>query len=114
MFEIYQGGNTPIVIELEGELPMFTALEASLYMDRLGEIQHWSMEEMERDENSLILPIAEEDSVNYPLGVAVLSLKGLDEGDNVIMYEEASAEIKYKFDKTVMTKKGAKDESNNG
>lgn len=110
MIEIYQGGNTPIIIEIEDDtMPIFTDLSASLYIDRLGELKHWSMEEMEIDGNQIILSMEQEETIRYPQGIAILSLKGSDEGDNVILYDEVAVEIKYKFDKTIV--RGDADES---
>lgn len=103
MIEIYQGGNTPIVIEIEDDpIPKFNDISASLYMERLGELKHWMMEDVEFYEEKIILPLSQEDTLRLPEGTAVLSLKALGEEDNVITYNELAVKIMYKFDKTLM------------
>lgn len=111
MIEIYQGGNTPIIIEIEDDpMPVYTDLSASLYIDRLGELKHWSMEDMKFHEGKIILPLTQEETVKFPEGVSILSLKALGEEDNVIPYNELAINVLYKFDKTIMTG-GDEDES---
>lgn len=105
MLIINQGGNTPITFNLSAPLQA-TKLEASLYHPAIPEIKHWSISDVLITNDSIVLPISEDESLDFPVGNCKLSVKALDYNDIIVFYNEEDVKIKFKFDKTELQGSG--------
>lgn len=102
MLEIFQGGNAPISLEFDEDMEIKTnKLSASLHNQSI-ELKHWDKSDVILDGSVIILPILESDSLQFTNGKCKLSVKILDNDDDIIFYNEINARVIPKFDKTVM------------
>ena len=99
MIEIIQGGNSPITLEFDEPIDA-VQFEASLY--GFKEFKHWSITEVTIEGATVILPIEEAESLEFPSGKCELSVKLLDSDNAIIFYAEEPAKVIYKADHTAM------------
>lgn len=78
--EILRGSNDPIVIEIDDEgidFSEYPRVTAVLSQKNLV-CKHWIKEDMEFEDNFIILPLSEEDTMELPLGLVTLDIKGIN------------------------------------
>lgn len=80
-----KGQNAPLII-LMNENVDATKVHALLY-NVAGELKHWTTEDITIDENEIILPLSEEETLQFTAGRANLEVKLLD-SDGYIQFTE--------------------------
>ena len=100
MIRLRQGSNSPIFLDFDAPVEA-EKIEVSLHGVNT-EIKHWSRSEVTINENVVSLPLTEEETLEFPIGSARLSVKLLDGDGDVIFYDDEKVEIDFSFDKTKM------------
>ena len=100
---IYQGGNSPIILETPFELNSIETIEA--YMWIFGtELKHWSTDDIITGDNKfVILPMSENETIGFKSGTGKIEIKMLNNQDEIIQFEDITATVLGKSDKTRLT-----------
>ena len=100
---IYQGGNSPIILETPFELNTIEKIEASLWISRT-KLKHWSTEDIATEDNKfVILPLKESETLAFKCAKGKLEIKMLNNQGEIIQFEDIAAIVLGKSDKTRLT-----------
>ena len=100
---IYQGGNSPIILETPFELNSIEKIEASLWIFGT-ELKHWSTDDIITGDNKfVILPMNEHETIGFKSGTGKIEIKMLNNQDEIILFEDITATVLGKSDKTRLT-----------
>lgn len=100
---IYQGGNSPIILEVPFDLNTIEKVEASLWIFGT-ELKHWSTDDITTEDNKfVILPISENETMGFQCGTGKFEVKMLNNQDEIILFEDITATVLRKSDKTRLT-----------
>lgn len=100
---IYQGGNSPIILETPFDLNTIEKIEASLWIFGI-KLKHWSTDDIATEDNKfVILPINENETIGFKSGTGKLEIKMLNNQDEIILFDDITATILRKSDKTILT-----------
>lgn len=100
MITINQGGNAPIELQFDIDIENTAVKLSALLYKKDWEIKRWSISDIDISGNTVILPMTEEETLDYPSGKAKLSVKILDNDSNIIFYDEIDCIIIEHTDKT--------------
>lgn len=100
---LIQGTNIPIklVFSMSLEEHMQSLLATLWTKDGERLLKSWEMEDMNIDDNIAYLPLLEEETRNFPEGKLKLEIKGLNNSDQTVFWEEAELWAKKRKDKTI-------------
>lgn len=101
MNEIIQGSNEPITIDFPEDVSNARKIEVHLY-NELRKLKHWSKEELLISESTVIAPLTENETMNFPNSSAKLEVKWKDANGNNKFSEIVSINIVSRKDKTSM------------
>ena len=100
---IYQGGNSPIILETPFELNTIKKIEVSLWIFGT-KLKHWSTDDIITEDNKfVILPLSETETIGFESGTGKLEIKMLNNQNEVILFEDIAATVLGKSDKTRLT-----------
>ena len=100
---IYQGGNSPIILETPFELNTIEKIEASLWVFRT-KLKQWSTDDITIEDNKFaILPLKENETLEFKCGKGKLEVKMLNNQGEIIQFEDIAATVLGKSDKTRLT-----------
>ena len=99
---IIQGQNEPIIVELTQTISP-TKLHALLY-DRSGKkLKHWELADVTINENMVILPISESESVQWPACKANFEMKWLNTDGIIDFVPVQHIDIEARQDRDLLT-----------
>ena len=100
---IYQSSNTPLIITFPCDISGIKQLEISLYkVDTRETLKHWSLNDVEIDEDMIICPLLQSETAKFPVCNASLEMKWLDDYNYVKFSDPVDISIKFRQDKTIM------------
>lgn len=107
---IIQGSNEPIVLEFDRDMSEVQKFSAVLFKQAKAlstnsidsELKKWSREDAFIEDGKVILGLKEEETMKFPVGVATLEVKWLDNAD-VMFADEVQIDVVKWFDKTRLT-----------
>ena len=100
---IYQGGNSPIILETPFELNSIEKIEASLWISRT-KLKQWSTDDITTEDNKfVILPLKENETIGFKCGTGKIEIKMLNNQNEIIQFEDIEVVILGKSDKTRLT-----------
>ena len=98
---IIQGTNIPLQITFDEDVSEINELVITLWRRNKVELKRWTKANMEIEEDTVILPITEEESASWPEGYNTLEAKGLDEDGLTIFWDKAPIMIEGRRDKGI-------------
>lgn len=100
---IIKGTNEPIVLEFEMDIEAekISALLYSTFCEKT--LKHWDKEDMEIDGKTIKLPMREDETLDFQVGVCVLEMKLLDENNNIVFFDSVKGNVINKRDGTKLT-----------
>lgn len=110
---IIQGTNNPLIFTFSEPMTTITDIEISLYTENKDtnmciEWKHWTLNEVEINENQVIAHILQEESVNFPEGKCFIEVKWMNALGRTEFAKILSTNIVKRYDKTIM--EGAADD----
>lgn len=98
MITIEQGSNASLQLFF-GENYSDCTFSALLYNYK-GSLKHWTTSDVTFDNNTVILPLTEAETLGFNSGRAKLSVKFLNTRGEIVFTEDEDVKIIYKQDKT--------------
>lgn len=85
---IIQGSNLPIIITFDEDMSSLVDWSMSLFMEnkRTKEqtlLRHWGLHDIAIDGATVSAPLTEEETVEFPVGVATLEMKWLTQDETI-------------------------------
>lgn len=103
MEKILQGSNEPLLLETDEEaIKELTSFSAAL-VDRDTILKIWTLEDITIQENILILPLKESETLALNNGLVTLDIKGLNKNGTIIFMELVDFHVIHRANKTVLT-----------
>lgn len=100
---IVQGSNAPILLTFDNIMENVTDFSAVLVSRRLGDenkiIKQWTKDDIEIGGLDIILPLTQEETMEFPSGTHALEVKWVNE-DNICFANVVNVNIEYRADKT--------------
>ena len=97
--QIYQASNESLVFNLSGGFENFTDFYAVLTLGS-KKLKAWELVDVDVVDNKLILPLKQEETSNFTVGDATLSMKCFNSDNQVEFASEIDVEIVERKDKT--------------
>ena len=96
MLTLYRSSNAPIIFNFDINIESTPNIEVCLYTDASYTqlIQKWTNDDLIVKEKYLIVPLTQEDTSNFPIGIGHLELKWLDENNFALFTKPHSILIK--------------------
>ena len=99
---IPQGSNNPLVITFDEDVEV-SSMTISLWSrgTRMtsGLLKLWTIDDVTIEGNSIICPLEEQETADFPAGNLSLEVKGLDEDGNTVFWEQANVRVLARRDK---------------
>lgn len=102
---IIQGTNNPLVFTFSDTMDTIADIEISLYIETekgSKELKHWTLQDIEIDENQIIAPIKQEESIKFPEGKCFIEVKWMNAFGRTEFAKVLSNTITKRVDKTIM------------
>ena len=96
MLTLYRSSNAPIIFNFDINIESTPNIEVCLYTDASYTqlIQKWTKDDLIVKEKYLIVPLTQEDTSSFPIGIGHLELKWLDENNFALFTKPHSILIK--------------------
>lgn len=98
---IIQGTNIPIIFTFLDDMSDIQDIEISLYIET-RELKHWSMCNVIIDNEIIIAPLTQAESILFPAGKCFIEVKWMDRDGKVNFARNLTNTIVERHDKTVM------------
>ena len=77
------------------------SIVATLWDSKGNQLKRWDTEDMTIDDETIYLPLEEDETANYAKGKAYLEIKGLNENGKTVFWQEVKITVKDRKDKVV-------------
>lgn len=98
---IIQGTNIPLIFTFSDDMTDIKDIEISLYTEA-KELKHWSMCNIDIDNEIIIAPLTQAESILFPAGKCFIEVKWMDRDGKVNFAKNLTNIIVERHDKTVM------------
>ena len=98
---IIQGTNLPLVVTFDADVSETAALVITLWRRNGTELKRWTKNDMQITEDTVELPLTEEETAAFPEGYNTLEAKGLDEYGQTIFWEAMPLLVEGRRDKGI-------------
>jgi hypothetical protein len=99
---IIQGTNVPLEFSFASSMEQIQDIEIHLYDKQKQEIKHWSIEDVTIENEKVIVPIEQKESINFPVGDCHFEIKWLDVDGKTNFAKSLCTTIIERIDKTLM------------
>lgn len=79
---IIQGSNEPVVIEFRVEHEI-KKVNVAIFDEQDNLIKDWSFGSVDITNNTVVAPLTEQETMDFPVGILSLEIKWLDNDDNI-------------------------------
>lgn len=97
---IIQGSNLPLICNFPIDIESINIVEIGLYDDKGNKIKHWSRNSWRKEDNSIICPLGETETLNFKPCLATVEVKYVDEDYNVQFFRPVKIAIVKRLDDT--------------
>lgn len=101
MLSILQGSNDPLILEVD-ELTGVSTVSAGMYAYGICK-KAWDQSEITINENHIILPLSERETLQLGRGIVTLDVKGLTEAGEVVFLDLVNYTVVERHNKTPLT-----------
>ena len=102
---IIQGSNNPLVIQFDASVSDMPKLIVTLWNDRDGYpnklLKSWDETQMTISDDTVVCPLDEAETKEYPHGRLIIEAKGLDSNMNTIFWDQYPLDVKERRDKII-------------
>lgn len=103
---IVQGTNVPLAVTFDEDVSDIPTLVATLWLKDGTLIKQWEKSDMEIDGETVYLPLDESETVNIAPGFVSLAIKGLNDDNQTIFWEETMVKVEARRDRTITLTEG--------
>ena len=102
---IIQGSNNPLVIQFDTSVSDMPKLVVTLWNDEAGypykPLKSWDETQMTIDDDTVVCPLDEAETKEYPNGRLIIEAKGLDSDMNTIFWDQYPLKVKERRDRII-------------
>lgn len=98
---IVQGTNVPLSVEFDADVSEIPVLVATLWLKDGSKLKQWDKADMQVEGNTVYLPLDEEETANIAPGFIALEIKGLDDANQTIFWEESMIKVEGRRDRVI-------------
>lgn len=98
---IIQGTNRPIVFTFEESMEDILDIEICLYSNN-QEIKHWTLGDVDIDDNRIVCPLTQAETVLFPAGKCTIEVKWMNSYGETLFAKNLVNTIVERYDKTIM------------
>lgn len=97
---IYQGGNSPLILTFDEDMQSIPDISVGLYHGST-ELKHWDKSTVLIDGPIISCPMTQDETAKFSSGQAVLEVKVLGSGGEIILYEVVAEEVVKRNDRVI-------------
>lgn len=98
---IVQGTNVPLAVTFDEDVSSIPTLVATLWLKDGTLIKQWEKSDMEIDGETVYLPLDESETASIAPGFVSLAIKGLNDDDQTIFWDEVMVKVTARRDRTI-------------
>lgn len=98
---IIQSSNKPILIKFSEEV-LFPNIRITLWNEKNQKLKEWTKEDIKIEGNIAEAPLTQEETANFPKGIAILEIKWLDNDGKTEFANKERINIVDRNDKEIM------------